>query len=357
VCGLSDESSTLLRQETKQSPGDEPRRPPKPLHSLGFVDCLHYCLRRKGERLPKAQVMGLAGEAFRFFFNRNRPDRGVAVFTFNPLRTVCSALGYQCEIEWHEDPRRALSMLQAHAESHHCPLIYTHNDFVVVRGVNQDHGFDIRPPRGRREVWSEDQLLERWPAEAGLLELGLVGHYLFNVGEREHEPSPRDAAVGSLRRAVRLLTRAHKVDGCAAGVHAYDELVETLSRKRKVREEGAVQDFEKYAIWNETSLRVVQGARLAAARYLELIEADLSEEAREPIREAAEQFRRVARAWERIAPLPREARPDPPTIRRFVADRRRLVRWLRAARIWEEDASEKIKAAVEIEERLGVERK
>ena len=354
---MSDESSLMLRQEADRSPGDEPRRTPKPLYSLGFIDSLQYCLRRKGERLPKAQVMGLAGEAFRFFFSRNRPNSGVMVFTFNPLRATCSALGYNCTLEWHEDPRRAVGLLRKRLDAQEYPLLRTHNDWVVVRGENAGEGFEIRRSRGRGERWSEEQLIERWRAEAGFLELGLIGHYLCTVGEREHEPPRRDAALGSLRRAVRLLTRARRVDGCAAGVRAYDELVEVLSRKRKASEEGAIQDFQKYAIWNRSALRALQGSRAAAARYLELIEPDMCEEAQEPIRRAAEHFRQVAQAWERIALLPRDTRPDPPTVRRFLSERGRLVRSLKAARVWEDDCSEKLAAAVEIEERLGAERK
>lgn len=347
----------MLRQEADRPPGGQPRRTARSLYSLGFVDSLQYCLRRKGERLPKAEVMGLAGEAFRFFFSRNRPNRGVTVFTFNPLRAVCSALGYNCTLEWQEDPRRAVGLLRQHLDAQDYPLLRTHNDWVVVRAEQAGEGFEIRPSRGRGERWSEQQLVERWRAEAGLLELGLIGHYLFTVGEREHEPPRRDAALGSLRRAVRLLTRARRVDGCAAGVRAYDELVELLSRKRKASEEGAIQDFQKYAIWNRAALRTLQGSRAAASRYLELIEPDMCEEAQEPIRRAAERFRQVAQAWERIVLLPRETRPDAPTIRRFLSERRELARSLRAARTWEDDCSEKLAAAVEIEERLGAERK
>ncbi|KPJ64240.1 hypothetical protein AMK68_02060 [candidate division KD3-62 bacterium DG_56] len=347
----------MLRQEADQPPGDQPRRTAKSLYSLGFIDSLQYCLRRKGERLPKAQVMGLAGEAFRFFFSRNHPSRGVMVFSFNPLRAVCSALGYNCTLEWQEDPRQAIGLLREHLNGQGYPLLRTHKDWVVVRRENAGEGFQIRRSRGRGERWSEDQLVARWHPEAGFLELGLVGHYLFTVGEREHEPPARDAALGSLRRAVRLLTRARRVDGCAAGVRAYDELVELLSRKRRAGEEGAVQDFQKYASWNRAALPALQGSRAAASRYLELIEPDMCEEAQEPIRSAAERFRKIAQAWEGIALLPADTRPDPPTIRRFLGERRGLARSLKAARVWEDDCSEKLAAAVEIEERLGAEDK
>ena len=333
------------------APPADKRAASKPLRSLGFIDSLRYCLQEKGERLPKALLMGLSGETFRLFYDRNHPQRGLSVFSHNPLRAACSALGYECKIRYYQEAGRAIAGLRRRLESGERAMLRADTDWVVAAGyLPGESAFRIRLPSGQMQTWTADELRRRWQPEPGFLELGLLGYYYFLVGEREHEPNRRDAALAALRRGVRMVTRRERVDGCSAGLTAYRDLLDTLTRKRHNGESHLPEEMQRYTAL-ASPFRYLQSSRHAAARYLELVEGQFTDEAREFLRKAARLYRQAARLLEEMPPPPRPDDKPSRVLREFQRGRKRAAQHLTKLMHVEEEAVEALKRVIEVEER------
>jgi hypothetical protein len=102
---------------------------------------LLHCLRRRGEKVSVEQVMGLSGESFRLFFNRQDPDQGVYVVAHNPLRAASSALGYDPNVLSATDFAPAVEQLrQSLEEGKGPPILHGRLDWVVVESYDPASG-------------------------------------------------------------------------------------------------------------------------------------------------------------------------------------------------------------------------
>lgn len=334
--------------------------------SLGYVDCLQYCLEQRGEHQPKALLMGVSGESFRLCFDRNDPVRGLAVISHNPLRAACAALGYDSDVVYHRDLEGAVSALFGDLSTRGCAILHTRAEWVVVQPDGSDPSRVVaRLADGRLRAWPRSRLEQMWLQEPGLLELGLEGHYYFLIGDKQRDPDQRESAMASLRRGVRLLTRKSRLDGCASGLAAYDELRQSLLRKQRDQMRQA-RTVRKYALWHSLPLAYIGDSRRAAASYLTLIQVHFEEEARDHLRKAAEGFRKAAQALDEVpvvkqavapaaggepaaeAPLGRAERQ---AIRSFSYLRRKAAGRLRRAQRAEEQALLELRRALEAAER------
>jgi len=315
--------------------GQERAENQETLPSAGYIDCLKYCLEARGEKAPKALMMGLSGESFRLCYNRNDPQRGASVVSFNPLRAACAALGYDCQITYDRDLEAAADSLAARARSQPV-VIHCWEGWRVVAGVDpQAQAFVIRFHDGSHRTWTRQELREKWLMEPGLLELGLTGYYQFFLGEKRREPDKREAAVGSLRRGVRLLTRSRPVDGCMVGLAAYEAMARDLVRRRNPRAPGGYPSLSP-------SLGQAMVSRKAAAKYLELLENQFQQkEEREHLRKAAKGYREAATVLERLP----EPSPGSPW------QRRRVARGVKRLKKMEEEAAEELRKVIECAER------
>src|SRR3990170_2911494 len=106
---------------------------------MGYVDCLWYCLQRRGEARSEYELMGLSGESFRFFFNQQDPYLGLQVVSHNPLRAVASALGYDCDLAHHQEVAQALDALCAALRDQPGPaIVHTRDGWTVVAALRPD---------------------------------------------------------------------------------------------------------------------------------------------------------------------------------------------------------------------------
>jgi len=323
---------------------------------LGYMTCLRHCLGLRGEQVSLVALLGLSGEAFRFFFHRDAPERGPYVLSHNPLRAASGALGYDCQIEAREGREQAAPALEK-AVREEPAIIRCEGEWVAVTACKH-HRYHVHRPGGEEEWWQADALLECWQREAGFLELGPVGYYFFQLGKKERTPDVRESAVGSLRRGIRLMTRRTKVQGAAAGLAAYEEMANVLSRQLRGPEQAALA-LRRYAAWKRVSAPYAEASRKAAVQYVELMGKQFGQEPREHMKEAASQFRKAVRLLEEM--------PDPPAVAledkrapapgrmalwQFSRVRRQAASRARRLQAVEREAVEVMRKAADSQERL-----
>jgi hypothetical protein len=330
------------------------------LASLGYIDCIQYCLEQRGESHPKALLMGLSGETFRICFDRNRPTQGAYVVLHNPLRAICAALGYECQVVYNRDLEAALAALRKDLAAQGHAILHTTADWVVVQ-ADADHPQSLLAsmPGGSVDHWPQSRLEQLWIAEPGLLELGLEGYYHFVLSKKEREPDQREAAMGALRRGVRMLLRKSRVDGCAAGLAAYRELLDSLSRKHRDRAQQTLA-LRKYALWNARALPYLLDARRAAALYLTMLQSHFDDETNEHLRKAAAGYQKVTELLGEVPPVDAaglafaDERPgvdERKAARSVAASRRVAARRVRRALQAEDEAQLEIRRALEAAEK------
>lgn len=327
---------------------------------LGYIESLRYCLEQRGEQLSQTLLMGISGETFRLCYDRNDPERGLHVVFHNPVRAACAALGYACEVVHHPDLAGAMEALAGYLAGGGCAILHTADDWVVVRADAADPTRVLaRRADGRIQSWPVAHLEQAWLKEPGLLELGLDGYYWLGLGAKERDPDQREAAMASLRRGVRMLMRRSRIDGCAAGLAAYAELLDSLLGKQR-SEAQRVRSLSRYALWVAGPLTYMRDSRRAAAEYLAMIQPQFDEETQEHLRKAADGFRTAAEALGEVPPLeapagrseedevgPAERR----ALRAFAHLRRRVARRVRRALRAEEQALVEIRRALESAEK------
>jgi hypothetical protein len=328
--------------------------------SLGYVDCIQYCLDQRGERYPKAFLMGVSGESFRVCYDRNEPARGPFIVLHNPLRAVCAALGYECRVAYNRERAPALRALRKDLAEQNHAILHTQAGWVVAQ-ADPDHPRSLlmRLPDGQTDRWTEPSLEQTWIEEPGLLELGLEGYYHFLLGKKEREPDEREAAMGALRRGVRMLLRKSRIDGCAAGLAAYRELLDSLVRKHRDRAQQALA-LRKYALWNVQALPYLRDSRRAAADYLTMLQSHFDDETNEHLRKAAASYQKVTELLGEVPVVDAaglalaEERPgvdERKVLRGLTASRRVAVRRVRRALQAEDDAQLEIRRALEAAEK------
>ena len=330
------------------------------LASLGYIDCIQYCLEQRGETCPKARLMGVSGEVFRVCYDRNDPAGGPHVVLHNPLRAVCAALGYECQVVYSRELGQALKALRKDLAAQGHAILHTRADWVVVQ-ADADHprSLLVRLPSGQFDHWPESRLEQAWIEEPGLLELGLEGYYYLLLGKKEREPDEREAAMGALRRGVRMLLRKSRIDGCAAGLAAYRELLDSLSRKHR---DGAQQalTLRKYATWNAQALLYLRDSRRAAAQYLMMLQSHFDDETNEHLRKAAASYQKVTELLGEVPPVDAaglafaEGKPgvdQRKAARSLTASRRVAARRVRRAAQAEDEAQLEIRRALEAAEK------
>jgi hypothetical protein len=331
------------------------------LAALGYIECLRYCLEQRGEHRSQVVLMGVSGEVFRLCFDRNDPERGLTVVFHNPIRAACAALGFGCEVYHHSEVRDAAEDVGGHIGDQGPAIIHTSEDWVVIRQEPaRPDQIMARLADGRLQAWPREHLERLWLNEPGLLELGLQGYYCLVLGDKEREPDEREAAMGSLRRGVRMLMRKSRIDGCAAGLAAYRELLDSLLRKHG-SDEQHLRALHKYALWVAKPLIYARDSRRAAAEYLCIVQPQFDEETQEHLRKAADSYRQAAQA---LADVPIvEAPPAPPgedlvvgrverkALRGFAVSRRKASRCLARAQRAEEEGLLEIRRALESAEK------
>ena len=258
---------------------------------INYVHTLREALKHRGEDISYAYVMGVSGEAFRFLYNRSDPEAGMKTFFHNPLRAACRSLGYNHEVAHDESFQSASKRLRQNIRIGKPALIPFEDSCPFVR--ENSHPGTLVCQNGYRYELNTDVLHTKWQPGGGFLELGPKGYYQFIIGERERDPKPREAALGALRSAKKLIRARQKIQGCAIGLAAYNELIAQLrgmlSRKKKL----TLHDVQRIARWNTRPMSQAIETRQSAIDYLELVREHFGEEELEHLEKAIAWYRKV----------------------------------------------------------------
>jgi hypothetical protein len=263
------------------------------LASLGYIASLRDYLDALGHSFSTTFLMAISGDAFRFFYDRARPERAVSVFLNNPLRAACSALGFEHDIAFFETKERALCALAGHADQGRHAIIQLDGEFPLVRG-----GPPPSDAERSRNLTPAD-VAKTWAPCEGFLELGLYGYYIFTIGERTRIPAAREICLGAFRRAVKIATAYRRVRGCAIGLQAYEELAATL-RARRDFARTTTGEVYRTAEWGGQPALLLRDSRQAAARFLEGVVGEFAGEEAEAVRKAIGLYRRTVGALDRV---------------------------------------------------------
>ena len=276
---------------------------------INYVHTLHEALRHRGEDVSSAYVMGVSGEALRFLYNRSDPEAGMKTFFHNPLRAACRSLGYKHEVAHDETYQSASERLQENIGTgkpalipfgDSCPFVSKHT--TPGRLVCQN---------GYRYELNTDDLHTKWQLHNGFLELGPKGYYQLIIGDREREPKPREAALGTLRGATKMMRARQKVQGCAMGLAAYNELIAQLRGMLSRRKPLTPHDVQRIAKWNNQPISQAIGTRQLAVEYLELVREHFNEEELEHLEKAIASYRNVEVLLRKLRSVLPSAEPLP----------------------------------------------
>ncbi len=283
---------------------------------INYLHTVHEALKHCEEEVSYAYLMGVSGEAFRFFYNRSDPEAGMNTFFHNPLRATCRTLGLKFEVLYDETYEAASERLRENIRDGKPTLLPFEDSCPFLMEDNHPETFICQ--NGYRYQIKVADLRTKWEPNGGFLELGPHGYYQFVIGEREREPKERDAALGTLRGARKLMQTRRKIRDCAIGLAAYDELIAHLSgmlnRKKKLTE----RDVYKIAKWNGRPLTQCIEARGAAVEYLQMVQEHFEDEELEHLDKAIVAYQEVVallKGVQMVLPSPEVLQPnlDTPT--------------------------------------------
>jgi hypothetical protein len=243
---------------------------------IDYIHSFHEAMTYRKEEVSVSHLMGVSGEAFRFFYNRFDPEAGMNTFLYNPLRATCKALGFNHEVLYDETYQAAWKRLKENIHQGKPALLPFPDSCPFLTEGNQPE--TVICQNGTRYEFTAEDLREHWQTVSGFLELGPNGYYQFIIGEREREPKTRDTILGAFRCASKLTRTRRRVKECAVGLAAYEELIAHLNsladRKRRLTE----NEIYKVARWNGQPLQQCIEGRKAAIAYLESVRAHLETE-------------------------------------------------------------------------------
>ena len=270
---------------------------------IDYIHTVQEALKYRKDDVSYTYLMGASGEAFRFFYNRTDPEAGMNTFFHNPLRATCRTLGYSFEVSYDDTYEAASERLQENTRAGKPALLPFDDSCPFLTNDNGPETFICQ--NGSRYQIKTADLHKEWQPSGGFLELGPHGYYQFVIGEREREPKGRDAALGTLRVARKMAESRRKIQGCAIGLAAYDELIAhlsgLLSRRRKLTEHNVAKVMK----WSGQPLTQFIEARTAAVDYLQMIREHLEGEEIEHLDEAIAEYQKVVgllKAVQRVLP-------------------------------------------------------
>ena len=268
--------------------------PEQSFECLSYIDSLHALLAHKKIDVTKTYLLGISGDAFKFFYDHIQPARSMWVFLHNPLRAACSVLGMKHDIPFHENQKDALAALAAEHDKGDPVIVKLGDEFPIVYP-----GYRIVYP-DRQETLTRGEFEQQWEASDGFLELGLFGYHFFTLGDLDQELKQRDIYLGAFRRGRKIAHIERRVRGCFIGLRAFDGMVANLTAARDPDRVRPVE-LERIADWNGLpSLHLLESRRAAIQFILAARESFEEEEELKAIDDAVKYYQRCVTALEQV---------------------------------------------------------
>ena len=266
---------------------------PKPDDSIHII---HEAFKHRKEEISFSYLMGISGEAFRFFYNRQQSNKGMHTTFYNPLRAASKALGFEHEMIYDNTFQAAWDRLQNNVQLGKTALIPLSDGCSFL--IENDNPNTVVCQNGHRYEFSFDQLQEKWQKLDGLLEMGLRGYYQFVVGGRPYRPKEREMALGTFRSASKLMRSRRKISGCKMGISAYEELISHMQKLTDQQQDTGKR--HEIAKWNRELLLQCLEGRKAAVSYIEFVRKDFEGEELEHLDRATIAYRNVVKLLESL---------------------------------------------------------
>jgi hypothetical protein len=215
-----------------------------PQKEWGYLAGLKTALEIKGKRVSEAMLAGISGDCFRFNFSPDVLLEGAFVYSENPLRVVCSRLGFDYSYVYDQDAGEALRMMKESLAKGGIPLISfwstmpePPSDWDLLIGYDDSEGLLVVRTCDREvHSYSRDDFMERWMDEAVTLEgpadgPGYASRACFLLDGHDGETDMRELFLEALRRVPQIL-RTESIERSGkrfhSGFSAYNALAEYL---------------------------------------------------------------------------------------------------------------------------------
>ena len=323
-----------------------------PSQPINYIHTLYEAVKHREdeETVSFSYLMGISGEAFRFFYNRAAPEAGINTFFHNPLRAACKALGFNFEISYDETYQAAWERLRENMSAGK-PALLPFPDCCPFLMEGKQPEEIIYQNGSRHQIRAED-VEKKWQPGGGFLELGPHGYYQFVIGSRDREPKARDVALGALRGAIKMMNNRRTIRDCAMGLAAYEALIADLSGVSKRPTE---HDIDKIAKWSETPLTQCIEAREAAFKYLKSVREHFEAEEQAHLDKAIAAYQAVVVLLKKVQQVlgnPAAPSSQSQAIRRFRSNCRMAVKPLKKVLSAETAGIGEMESIVQISEKV-----
>ena len=322
---------------------------------INYIHTLYEAVKHREDESAVSfpYLMGVSGEAFRFFYNRAAPEAGMNTFFHNPLRAACKALGFNFEISYDETFTAAWERLSENMSAGK-PTLLPFPDCCPFL-MEGKHPEEIVYQNGSRHQIGAEDVREQWQPGGGFLELGPHGYYQFVIDSRDREPKARDVALGALRGAIKMMNTRRKIRDCAMGLAAYEELISDLNNLTSGRRKPAEHDIDKIAKWASMPLEQCIEARKAAFEYLISVREHFEAEEQEHLDKAIAAYQAVVVLLKKVQQVlgnPAAPSSQSQAIRRFRSNCRMAVKLLKKVLSVETAGIGEMESIIQISEKV-----
>lgn len=286
---------------------------------VDYIAALQAVLSYKGEPVDRAYLMGISGEAFKFYYDRSSPWDALTLTPFNPLQTACEALGYTYAYSYNEEPDEAWTRLKGWIHMGY-PVMASNgrrysSTWGIVVGYEEEHQKAyLRLPvdRDRSRGWGIPQTrpssteyetmgsflkewMGSWPGK-----MDRVGNPQFVVGDKIAPPDPKEVVLRSLRTGIQLMVdgdveqeEEYRTRTIPGGFHAYRRWWEYVQRDLRYDDMDR-RELMALLVFDDRFLNALIEGRRAASEVLNRVKGSLDAENRARLEQASAHYRTVA---------------------------------------------------------------
>jgi hypothetical protein len=259
--------------------------PPNYKHPNTVFKSTAIALQAMGEDVSYEFLMGISGAAFRVQLheewcpNSPHPDCGFDCTAVAMETTRLGVISYSCKKKDNKQPEQIIESIVEHINNGQPVLMGSEETGLVVGYVNDEAGKKllIREPYSNKG--DKPEVLKGWP-------------WAFAVITKGPRKMDKGDSVDSLKRAIEL-AHTQKVGKYVCGFAAYERWISDLLNDSKMKKLKGHNEPE-ISNANAHIYYCLIDARECAAKYIGMIEDQLSEQALPYLRQASKYYENLA---------------------------------------------------------------